>query len=63
MDNEEETEKIGRFFLYLITAVIVLLALAGCATSGKTVVNEESIVCIGFCAKTEFESKTEIAKE
>ena len=61
--KEEETEKIGRFFLYLIMAVIVLLVLTGCTTTGRTTVNEDSLICLGFCMETDFETNTEIVKE
>jgi len=61
--KEEETEKIGRFFLYLITAVVVLLILTGCTTTGRTTVNEDSLICLGFCMETDFETNTEIVKE
>ena len=66
MNEEEETESVGRFFLYLITAVIVLLALTGCTTTGKTATNEDSLnslICLGFCLETDIETKTEIRKE
>ena len=66
MNEEEETETVGRFFLYLITAVIVLLALTGCTTTAKTTTNEDSLnslICLGFCLETDIETKTEIRKE
>jgi len=67
MDNEEEEgEKVGRFFLYLITGIIVLLALTGCTTTAKTTTNEDtlnSLICLGFCLETDIETKTEIRKE
>lgn len=66
MNDEEETENVGRFFLYLITAVIVLLILTGCTTTAKTTTNEDSLnslICLGFCMETDFETKTEIVKE
>ena len=53
--DEEETESVGRFFLYLIAAVIVLLVLTGCTTTGRTTVNEDSLICLGFCMETDFE--------
>jgi hypothetical protein len=64
--KEEETEKVGRFFLYLITAVVVLLILTGCTTTGKTTTNEDSLnslICLGFCVETDIKTKTEIRKE
>jgi len=33
MSNEEETETAGRFFLYIIAAVVVLLVLTGCTSA------------------------------
>ena len=66
MNDEKETESVGRFFLYLITAVIVLLILTGCTTTGKTTTNEDSLnslICLGFCLETDIETKTEIRKE
>ena len=63
MKDEEETESVGRFFLYLIAAVIVLLVLTGCTTTGRTTVNEDSLICLGFCMETDFETNTEIVKE
>ena len=66
MNDEKETESVGRFFLYLIAAVIVLLVLTGCTTTGKTTTNEDSLnslICLGFCLETDIETKTEIRKE
>ena len=63
MKEEDEAVRIGRFFLYILTAIVVLLALTGCTTTGRTTVNEDSLICIGFCMETDFETNTEIVKE
>jgi len=63
MKEEDEAVGVGRFFLYLLTAAVVLLVLTGCTTIGRTTVNEDSLVCIGFCMETDFETNTEIVKE
>ena len=63
MNDENETETVGRFFLYILAAVVVLLVLTGCTTTGRTTVNEDSLICLGFCMETDFETKTEIVKE
>ena len=63
MKEEDEAVAVGRLFLYLLTAAVVLLVLTGCTTTGRTTVNEDSLICIGFCMETDFETNTEIVKE
>lgn len=40
-----------------------LVLLAGCTTMGRTTTHEDSLVCVGFCMETEFDSQVEIVKE
>ncbi len=64
MTKEEETRRVGQAFLWLLTGAVVLLVMAGCATSsGRTTIHEDSLICVGFCMETEFDSQTEIVKK
>jgi len=63
MNDEKETEVAGRFLLWILAGVVVLLVLTGCTTTGRTTVNEDSLICLGFCMETDFETNTEIVKE
>lgn len=64
--EKDEAARVGRFFLYILTAIVVLLVITGCTTTGKTTTNEDSLnslICLGFCVETDIKTKTEIRKE
>ena len=63
MKEEDDAVSVGRFFLYILAAAVVLLVVTGCTTIGRTTVNEDSLRCLGFCMETDFETNTEIVKE
>lgn len=43
--------------------ILLLLVASGCTTLGRTTTHEDSLLCIGFCMETDFESQVEIVKE
>jgi hypothetical protein len=46
-----------------ITVLALLVALSGCTTLGRTTTHEDSLICLGFCMETQFDSQVEIVKE
>jgi len=51
MKSSDDDVPVGRFFLTLSIACIILLVLAGCAS-----VKEKTLICIGLCAQSEVET-------
>jgi hypothetical protein len=46
-----------------LLAIAMAVTMAGCTTMGRTTTHQDSLLCVGFCMDTEFDSQVEIVKE